>query len=262
MEKFYCSASTRDSVKIYPNQNLCKTYFKNTLKHDIVLTRNGIGYTKLAQLGNKTGKVLRQLIDEHGITVTELARRTGLVQPVVYRMASGETINPKIDTLIPLAKYFKITIDQLVGQNPDVVIAQQLKMGSEAIRLPILSWQEASRWPNITTKEKAQKYIYTNTVVSANSFALIIKDSAMSPNFPEHSVIIVDNQITPKNKQFAVVHVKKRKESICRQVLLDGNDIYLKPLNPDFSVIQLKKFDEYQFIGAVVEVIVNTKDIA
>lgn len=232
----------------------------NNQSHGIVPPENGMGLA-LAQPSNKTGKVLRQLLAEHGLTSTELARRTGLVQPVIYRMASGETINPKIDTLIPLAKYFKITLDQLVGQNSDAIIAQQIKANSDATRLPLLSWQEATCWPEVALKEKATKYFYTNTAVSSDSFAITVKDSTMAPHFPEKSIIIVDSHPPLKNKQFAIIHIKKRKEAIFRQVLLDGNDVTLKPLNPDIKVVHLKKSDDYQVIGIVVEVVTNTKDI-
>ncbi len=48
----------------------------------------------------------------------ELAERTGIGQPVVHRIASGETHNPKLGTLRPLARYFGISIDTLIGEAP------------------------------------------------------------------------------------------------------------------------------------------------
>jgi len=59
--------------------------------------------------------ILTRLIASHGLTSAELARRTGIAQPVIYRLMSGETINPQVLTLKPIADYFKISIDQLLG---------------------------------------------------------------------------------------------------------------------------------------------------
>jgi len=213
----------------------------------------------LTQTGNKISKALRLLLEEHKLTTTELARRTGLVQPVVYRMISGETINPKIETLIPLARYFKITVDQLIGQS--ALASTHTKTSNRVIKLPIISWQEAIDWPDVPLQEKVTSYCHTNTTVSETAFALTIKNSTMAPSFPEKSLIVVDNETPLKNKDFAIIHLKKRKEAIFRQVLFDGEDLYLKSLNPDFKVIHLHKSDDYRCLGVVLEVVVNTKDI-
>lgn len=65
---------------------------------------------------SKLSTNLKELIQKHGITVSELARQSKLHQPVVHRLTHGKTINPRIDTLVPIADYFDITLDELVGR--------------------------------------------------------------------------------------------------------------------------------------------------
>lgn len=59
--------------------------------------------------------VLSQLMSEKGIKSAELARKTGVGQPVIYRLMTGITDNPQMLTLIPIANFFNISLDQLIG---------------------------------------------------------------------------------------------------------------------------------------------------
>lgn len=62
--------------------------------------------------------VLTYLMFKNGLTSSELARKTGVAQPVIYRLMSGNTENPQILTLKPVADYFGISIEQLLGSSP------------------------------------------------------------------------------------------------------------------------------------------------
>ena len=62
--------------------------------------------------------VLTHLMSEKGISSAELARKTGVTQPVIYRLMTGETENPQILTLKPIANFFGISIEQLLGLIP------------------------------------------------------------------------------------------------------------------------------------------------
>ena len=62
--------------------------------------------------------VLTYLMSEKGIKSAELARKTGVGQPVIYRMMTGETENPQVLSLKPLADFFDVSLDQLLGHSP------------------------------------------------------------------------------------------------------------------------------------------------
>jgi transcriptional regulator with XRE-family HTH domain len=62
--------------------------------------------------------VLTHLMSKNKISSSELARQTGVAQPVIYRLMSGGTENPQILTLKPIADYFSLSIDQLMGYKP------------------------------------------------------------------------------------------------------------------------------------------------
>ena len=46
---------------------------------------------------------LKKLLTNANISEAELARRTGIAQPMVNRLATGKNKNPKLETLKPIA---------------------------------------------------------------------------------------------------------------------------------------------------------------
>ena len=67
---------------------------------------------------SRLSEVLQALLRHRKLTVSELSRHTGLVQPVIYRMTTGETDNPKLSSLLPIANYFNVNLSQLIGEEP------------------------------------------------------------------------------------------------------------------------------------------------
>src|SRR5690242_4565432 len=53
-----------------------------------------------------------------GIKSAELARKTGIAQPVISRLMTGVTNNPQVLTIKPLADFFKVSFEQLLGLSP------------------------------------------------------------------------------------------------------------------------------------------------
>ena len=62
----------------------------------------------------RTGLHLRRLMDQRGISITDLQELLGLSCPqTVYRWLSGISM-PTLDHLYSLSRYFGITIDELL----------------------------------------------------------------------------------------------------------------------------------------------------
>src|SRR5438045_1634384 len=60
--------------------------------------------------------VLKILLNRfENMSGSELAKRTGLPISTVNRILAGSVSDPRISTLKPLANYFGITVDQLLG---------------------------------------------------------------------------------------------------------------------------------------------------
>lgn len=59
-------------------------------------------------------KNIKQLKKEMNISKSELVRRTGLDYHTIVKIENGATPDPRINTVLKIAKAFKISIDKLV----------------------------------------------------------------------------------------------------------------------------------------------------
>jgi len=198
--------------------------------------------------------ILQQLMEEQAISASELGRRTGIGQPVIFRIASGETGDPKVGTMSALSKYFDISISQLIGDEP---LPKNRRAGTHRpaafgwSKAPLLTWESVTGWPKNRQKFDELDYIVTDAEVSASVFALRVKDTTMRPLFPEGTLLIVDPEIKPQDRDYAIIHVVGQKQAIFRQVLFDGHKTCLKPLNSDFKLLPVSS--KHKFLGVLVQ---------
>lgn len=63
------------------------------------------------------GPRLRQLRAQRGLTLTEVGRTTGVAVSTLSRLESGQR-RPTLELLLPLAKAYRVTLDELVDAPP------------------------------------------------------------------------------------------------------------------------------------------------
>lgn len=194
---------------------------------------------------------LKQLMQEEQLKTTELARATDILQPVLHKVVTGQTDNPRINTLIPLAAYFNISMEQLLGLEPlPTNRKQRAQLNKNWHSIPLLTdWQQATS----SIEEDAHEKILVKSNISKRAYALTVKDSTMLPRFTEGSLLIIEPEATPQNGQFVIVQLTDNDYPVFKQLFFDGSDVYLKPLNPDFKTLYLDKETDYHILGVVAE---------
>lgn len=198
--------------------------------------------------------ILKGLMAELGINESELARRTGIGQPVVHRICSGETDNPKVATLSPIANFFAISISQLIGDEPLPMdrIPGTFNPDAQGWRqIPLLDWEQILVWPNLNKKSGPLPTVSTDMELSQHAYAVAVRDTTMEPRFPEGTVLLIDPDLKPNNLDFSIIHVDGHDLPNFKQVLIDGEHTILKPLNPDFKTLLLSK--PHTFLGVMVQ---------
>jgi SOS-response transcriptional repressor LexA len=185
----------------------------------------------------KLSITLRTLLHELNLSESELARKTGVCQPVIHRMASGETDNPKIETLRPIAKFFSISLDQLVGDAPLPRDQPIFRVESEIYSLPLISLKEALCWPQ--TEQPINTFVQTDAKTSSLAYGVRLKDSTMYPMFPDGTLLIIEPTQESKHRDFIVAHLKNQPQAIFKQLLIDGKDRYLKAVSSDYPTKKL-----------------------
>lgn len=207
---------------------------------------------------------LKKLMSLTQINASELARRTGIAQPIIHRLSTGQNINPKLATIGPIARYFIVSISQLIGEEPLPNDQSFLRVNSEHRvwnRIPLISWQDTIRWPeNLSYYQNSNDAVYipTDINVSKLAYSLVIQGCTMGPLFLQGTTIVIEPTRKPQNKNFVVVYLASENEARLKQILIDGDDRFLKSLNSDSENIKMTQLNEAdQFLGVMAQAKVN-----
>lgn len=201
---------------------------------------------------------LKSLMGLAKINASELARRTGVAQPIIHRLSTGQNTNPKLATVKPISEYFMITVSQLIGEENLPTDKSLYRVSSDHrgwTRVPLISWQDAADWPNMQQKYQDSEesiYISTDAKVNESSYALKIKGCAMEPVFPDGTTIVIDHKRDPQDRDFVVVHLEGDTSVRLKQLILDGSDCYLKSINPDIEDIKVARIKQDDVILGVM----------
>ena len=60
---------------------------------------------------------VREYREQAGITQNELSEQTGICRKTIALLEQPEGSNPKIGTLLRIAAYFKISVENLIGEQ-------------------------------------------------------------------------------------------------------------------------------------------------
>lgn len=197
---------------------------------------------------SKLAAIIKSLMREKDISVTELARQTQISQPVLHRLATGTTCNPQIETLLPIAGFFGISIDQLIGNAP---LSNTLTTAHDWVHIPLLTLDQITNWLAQDPLLNLTKFVSTDSPTSKNSYAIQLSDSTMQPRFTPGTLLIIDPEYSPENQDFVMAQMDSQKIATFKQFLIDGESHYLKPLNPDFPIIKMNPND--RILGTMVQ---------
>lgn len=197
----------------------------------------------------KLSNNLNLLMAEARVNANELARHTGIPPSSIKKIRNNDNPNPTLTTLTPLANYFSISLSQLIGDIP-------LKLDHESVinpyltqqRIPIISWNEAASWPEISNEEHA--FIITERQFSKKAFGLIMEIN-INERWPKGTILLIDCEAPIEVCDYAIVLKDDQNKPSIKQILIEDDKIFLKSLLID-NLIELKS-SEYKILGTVME---------
>jgi SOS-response transcriptional repressor LexA len=201
--------------------------------------------------------ILRRLLFEHDLKVTDLAKLTKVPQPTLQRLVAGTSARPHEKSLAPIAQYFDISLEQLRGEVPIPSLDRTNETLEElgVHRIPILSWLEVEDWlAERSSRENEYPTVLTDTPVSSISFALKLEDASMEPLFSIGTTVILDPSKEAKDRYYVLVKLKAHHKPIFRQLFIDAGDQFIKALSPhlESSRIHLLEDDD-RILGVLIE---------
>lgn len=200
-------------------------------------------------------EILQQLLFEKKLTATELARQTGVPQPTIHRMATGKCTGPHRTTLEPIAQFFNLSVEQLTGVDilPENSIAQIFPGAPQTFKqLPMMAWEDLGSIA--TAQPVADSGIIATSVLSEDCFVTSMIDSSMEPMFSKGTTLILNPTKEASDRSYVLVKLADSGLVVFRQLLTDANHKFLKPINPDLSMFQMRLLNENdEILGTLVE---------
>lgn len=202
-------------------------------------------------MSDKLSKNLNILMQEAHLNAEELSRRTGLPASSIKKIRNNDQINPTLSTLAPLAKYFALTISQLIGDEP---FPKSRLKGAYQIdidvfcHLPLISWEEAINWPQ--TIKTFHPTIATEYAYSQSAYGLSVEEESWE-NLTKGTLLLIDPEVQVEHRDFIIVYKSGQKAPTLKQALYDDGQIYLKPLIEGYQIISLSI--DHTILGTVIE---------
>lgn len=126
------------------------------------------------------------------------------------------------------------------------------KNNQPSYQVPLLSAQEAKdrfvQLPKLPLKVYSN-YISTNIPLSSDAFAIRVEndcmETAQGPSFPKNCIIVLDTNCVPHSGAFVLARLKQGTGAtlLFRQLVVDGNQRYLKALNLHYPLTEMQADD-------------------
>ncbi len=191
------------------------------------------------------------LLDHLSLDITSLASETNIPITTLFRMKK-EGNNPTLASLEPLVHFFGIELDHLLYEDISSEEYQDKHKAGNIHYLPTINLEEINVWPS---KMSSKVYIGTIGNFGNKTFGINIGTNSMAPIFYKNTIAIVDPNVQPMDNDYIFCSLDNKKTPLFRQLFIDGNNYFFKPLNPDYGDMKLIK--NFKIIGVVVKSIEN-----
>ena len=203
------------------------------------------------------GNILKKLLFHRDMKPADLSREVNIPQPTIHRLITGKSSRPYQSSLKPIADYFDVSIEQLLGEEPMAGEENEppqntVPTTSQIHQVPMVGWEHLTAINTLDT-ENHDKIPYLGNI-GDKGFATIMQDSSMEPLFARDSLLIFDPERSAKDRSYVLVNLSGRKAAVLRQLIIDADNKYLKSMNPDLHDFQIRVLNAAdQIIAVLVE---------
>ncbi|MBF0420865.1 MAG: helix-turn-helix domain-containing protein [Magnetococcales bacterium] len=210
---------------------------------------------------------IKQARKHAGITQKELAMRVGISQTAIHKLEGGGSHSSRKTVAIALTcGVDPIWLDTGLGEMAlpgassyleetysDVNEKGERKNTARLIaRVPLISWEALVKHgdePVESFAPEVSAWVPVAPKGSDRCFALKVPDDSMEPDFGEGEVIVIDPLQKGGHNKFLVASESGNRPTF-KQLVMHGEQTYLKPLNSRYPLIQVK--NDLRVIGVLV----------
>lgn len=179
------------------------------------------------------GKQIKAHREGMGLNEAQYAKLLGVSRGTIQQWEK-ETTAPNRKRQPVVAQFMGITVAQLMGENDGTEPGPSI-----GGRVPLLSDVQAGDFveyvDNFHPGDGGQELIATSVPVKQHTFALRVVGDSMEPEFREGMILIIEPEMDPLPGDF-VVAKNGDDATTFKQLVKDGADWYLKPLNPRYPI--------------------------
>lgn len=195
-----------------------------------------------------------ELMRLKGSNMSQIHKDTGVPLTTITRLIHSTNPNPTISSLLPIAKYFGVTLNQLMGLDPlNLNNSSNGNPGAKTLRpwlhIPLISWEEAAHWLDGPPCSMAE-HITSDCELSRHAFALKVAETNWE-GFFMGSILIIDPEVTPEHGDYVVVLKESQTKTSLKQLLKDDDKLYLRPISKDYQTQLMDP--SYQIKGVMVQ---------
>jgi SOS-response transcriptional repressor LexA len=122
-------------------------------------------------------------------------------------------------------------------------------------KIPLISWVQAGNWAEVIdnfSPGDAEEYLDCPVTCSSTTFCLRVRGDSMEPRFHDGEYIFVDPAGEARNKSFVIVRLDSELEATFKQLIVEGEKRYLKPLNPQWPTAIIEINGNATICGVVI----------
>lgn len=202
------------------------------------------------------------------ISQADIKRATGAGKATISSWVKGDT-KPSGVYATKLASYLRCNTDWLltgIGSMNNAPSERLTPLGTERVdvdhamngEIPVISWVAAGNWAEVmpTTLDDVIDWIPKPAHLSDMAFGLVVRGRSMWPEFKPDEIVYVEPNITPwdlKDGDLVIVQCNDDTEATFKQLVMGNgyDDMYLKPLNPDWPDQKMQPMTECNLVGVV-----------
>lgn len=200
------------------------------------------------------------------LTQSDVAKKIGIARVSYTQWELGET-NPKGENLLKLATVLQCSPGWIMsgkGHTDDMESNVELAPRLKGM-IPVINEVQAGIWSDIKDsflESDAIEWISTTRTFSKFAFALrVVGDSMFCHGNPkslsEGQIVIIDPESTPSHRDVVVAMLGNTDKATVKQLLIDGNDRILNPLNERYKPIPVT--EDVNIVGVVMDAITRFK---
>jgi SOS-response transcriptional repressor LexA len=122
------------------------------------------------------------------------------------------------------------------NQPPAANLPRRRGLGIQPV--PRISWVSAGHFKEVEITPASQADWDTpSEPLSPRAFSLRVEGDSMEPEFPRDCIIFVEPEASAAHGDYVIVCLDASNQATFKQLVIDGGQRYLKPLNPRYPII-------------------------